>query len=197
MDKAIISLENVGLIKQDKQILNDVSMQISLGDKINIYGGNGVGKTSLLKIISGITSQYSGEIKIVDSISISEDLFYIGHKYGLKNELTVKENLEFIVKFNNNQNSLKYLNDELNYYEIHNAIDNKVKFLSHGQKKIISLIQLTLLSTKIWVLDEPFTGLDEKMLDKFFKRIEKHVSNNGIVISTNHNPKDNFINFKL
>ena len=100
MDKAIISLENVGLIKQDKQILNDVSMQISLGDKINIYGGNGVGKTSLLKIISGITSQYSGEIKIVDSISISEDLFYIGHKYGLKNELTVKENLEFIVKFN-------------------------------------------------------------------------------------------------
>ena len=93
-------------------------MLISSGQKINIHGGNGVGKTSLLKIISGITQQYSGNVHLDNSISMNDDLFYIGHKYGLKQELTVKENIEFILKFNDKINTLKNLIEELKYYEI-------------------------------------------------------------------------------
>jgi heme exporter protein A len=135
VDKTIISLENVSLIKQEKQVLNNISMLISSGHKINIHGGNGVGKTSLLKIISGITSQYSGNIHIDNSISINDDLFYIGHKYGLKQELTVRENIEFILKFNDKINTLKNLTEELKYYEIDNTIDYKIKFLFAWSKK--------------------------------------------------------------
>ena len=197
MDKTIISLENVGLIKQEKQVLNNISMLISSGQKINIHGGNGVGKTSLLKIISGITSQYSGNVHLDNSISMNDDLFYIGHKYGLKQELTVRENIEFILKFNDKINTLKNLIEELKYYEIDNTIDCKIKFLSHGQKKIVSLIQLSLLSFKIWVLDEPFTGLDKKTIDRFHKRIEEHINADGIVIPTSHSSKDDFVNIEL
>ena len=197
MDKAIISLDNIGLIKQEKRILDNVSMQISSGQKINIYGGNGVGKTSLLKIISGITSYYSGTMQIKNSVNMYEDLFYIGHKYGLKQELTVRENIEFILNFNGKHNSLNGLSDELEYYGLENTIDSKIKFLSHGQKKIVSLIQLSLLSIKIWILDEPFTGLDRKTIDRFHERIDRHINTDGIVISTSHSPKDNFINIEL
>ena len=91
MNNNFINLENIGLIKQNKKIINNFSLSVCSGEMINIFGKNGTGKTSLLKLISGITSPSSG--KITTNVSLSDELFYIGHKYGLKNELTVSLSL--------------------------------------------------------------------------------------------------------
>ena len=95
----LISLENISLVRQDKEIINNYSLQIDQKQKYNIYGENGSGKTSLLKIIAGITEPTDGKVYSDPSFDMNKDIFYIGHKYGLKNELTVYQNLKYCLLY--------------------------------------------------------------------------------------------------
>ena len=153
--------------------------------------------SSLLKLISGITCPSSGKVTIDENTSIHEDLFYIGHKYGLKNELSVADNIKYTLGFHQRNLEEKYIIDELDLYNIKDKFITKVKYLSHGQKKIVTLVQLSLLKNKIWVLDEPFTGLDQNIIDTFIKKIDQHIADGGTVVITSHNQKDKFTNVEL
>ena len=195
MNNNFINLKNIGLIKQNKKIINNFSLSICFGEMINIFGKNGTGKTSLLKLISGITSPSSGII--TTNVSLNDELFYIGHKYGLKNELTVYDNIRYSLDFHRKDIKDTSISDELIYYDIKDKFHSKVKYLSHGQKKIASLVQLSLLKNKIWVLDEPFTGLDQTIIGSFIKKIELHVADGGAVIITSHVYRDQFTNIEL
>ena len=196
MTSELISLENISLVRQDKEIINEYSLIINQRQKYNIYGENGSGKTSLLKIIAGITEPTEGKVYSNPSFDMNRDIFYIGHKYGLKNELTVYQNLEYTLSFANNDD-YSLIESELEEYLMKKYINTQVRYLSHGQKKIISLIQLTLISNKLWLLDEPFTGLDKGNIDLLLSKMDEHVNNMGSIVITSHNIKDNFDNIKL
>ena len=196
MTANLITLENITLIKQDKEIIKEYSLHINQKQKINIYGDNGSGKTSLLKIIAGITQPTEGRIYYDPSFDMNKDIFYIGHKYGLKNELTVYQNLEYVLNFSRG-NNLAAIESELEEYSMKKYINTHVRYLSHGQKKIISFIQLALISNKLWLLDEPFTGLDKEKINLLLAKMDRHVSDMGSIIITSHNMKDNFDNIKL
>ena len=196
MDINIINVENISLFRQDIEIIKNFSIKISSGEKINIFGKNGSGKTSLIKIIAGITYPSSGNISINTDLSYNKDVFYIGHKYGLKNELSVYDNLNYIMSLNQ-VNKYIDLEKELNFYDIKTSVKSIVKYLSHGQKKIISLIALTLTDNKLWILDEPFTGLDQTIVDKFITKINTHIRKSGSVVITSHREKEGFKNIEL
>ena len=196
MDINIINVENISLFRQDIEIIKNFSIKISSGEKINIFGKNGSGKTSLIKIIAGITCPSSGNISINTDLSYNKDVFYIGHKYGLKNELSVYDNLNYIMSLNQVDKYID-LEKELNFYDIKTSVKSIVKYLSHGQKKIISLIALTLTDNKLWILDEPFTGLDQTIVDKFISRINTHIESSGSVVITSHKEKEGFKNIEL
>ena len=196
MDINIINVENISLFRQDIEIIKNFSLKISSGEKINIFGKNGSGKTSLVKIIAGITYPSSGNISINTDLSYYKDVFYIGHKYGLKNELSVYDNLNYIMSLNHVDKYVD-LEEELNFYDIKTSVKGIVKYLSHGQKKIISLIALTLTDNKLWILDEPFTGLDQTIVDKFITKINTHIKKSGSVVITSHNEKEGFKNIEL
>jgi len=196
VESSFIDIKNISLIKQDKHIISNFSLEILQGEKINIYGKNGSGKTSLLKIIAGITRPSSGKIVIGHNIVFSNDIFYIGHKYGLKNEISIRDNLTYIVNLNGAKKEVD-VEKELNFYDIKAPIHSTVKYLSHGQKKIVSLIAPTLINNKIWILDEPFTGLDQCVVDKFITRFDSHVQKLGSIIITSHNKKEGFKNIEL
>jgi len=192
----LIDIDNITLFKQDVEIIKKFSLTISSGERVNIYGKNGSGKTSLIKIISGITNPTSGNIKINPNLIFNRDIFYIGHKYGLKNELSVHDNLDYILKFNQKEKNID-IENELNFYDVKIPTQRIVKYLSHGQKKIISLIAPTLLDNKLWVLDEPFTGLDQSIVDKFIIKIDGHIKRGGSIIITSHKEKEGFNNIEL
>ena len=82
----LLKIENISLRRNHKTVLNDISIKIPESSIINIYGSNGSGKTSFLKILAGITEHDAGMIR-KDGLEI----VYLGHKYGLKNNLTVYE----------------------------------------------------------------------------------------------------------
>ncbi len=196
MSKSFIDIENISLFKQDIKIIKDFSLKIFSGEKINIFGKNGSGKTSLIKIIAGITNSSSGRISVNLNIIPNEDIFYIGHKYGLKNELSVYDNLDYILNLNRERRKVD-IENELSFYNINISGQNIVKYLSHGQKKIVSLVAATLVNNKIWILDEPFTGLDQDVVDRFIMKINTHIQNSGTIIITSHEQKDGFKNIEL
>lgn len=196
MNINLIDIQNISLFKQDKEIIKDFSLKIMHGEKINIFGRNGSGKTSLIKVIAGITNPTSGKVVTHPSLIFNEDIFYIGHKYGLKNELTINDNLDYILSLNQEKKKAN-IEDELFFYDIQASAQSVVKYLSHGQKKIISLIAPTLISNKVWIFDEPFTGLDQGIVDKFITKVDSHVQKSGSIIITSHKEKEGFRNIKL
>ena len=81
MDNNLFNLDNICLTRQDKEILTNISMKINYGEQLNIFGKNGSGKTSLLRILSGITSPTSGKVNTTESFNACNDIFYMGHQW--------------------------------------------------------------------------------------------------------------------
>ena len=156
---------NLTLQRNDRNILDNISLDIHAKSFLNIYGANGSGKTSFLKVITGISEIESGAV-----VNYSNNNVYVGHKYGLKTNLTVSENLMLDLQ-NNNGDKKNKLTEALEVYKMSKYRDTLVKHLSHGQQKRVSLMRTLLLDSDIWILDEPFSALDEEtkvILNKTF-----------------------------
>ena len=186
MDNHLIEIDNISLLRNEKSILENISFQIKKSKALNLYGLNGSGKTSLLKIIVGMTEPTSGFIK---NISGDEDLFkktiYIGHKYGTKGNLTVEENLSYALTINS-KNSQLAIKKALETYKMTQQKSMLTKNLSHGQQKKVSLMKTLITNSLLWVIDEPYSALDEESINIFNDTTKEYLENGGALIMTSH-----------
>lgn len=178
-----LKLSNITVIRGKSVVFSKFNIKFFY-NKINVLSGkNGVGKTTLLRTISGLIIPNSG--KITWENNLNNHINYVSHFNGLSPSLTVKENIEnWLNLFNINADIKKILS----YFNLELLINKKVNELSEGQKKKVSLSRLFINDRKVWVLDEPYESLDESskiMLSKFFL---KHINNDGVlIISSNQN----------
>lgn len=186
MDNNLIEIDNISLLRNEKSILENISFQIKKSKALNLYGLNGSGKTSLLKIIVGMTEPTSGFIK---NVSGDEDLFkktiYIGHKYGTKGNLTVEENLSYALTVNS-KNSQQTIKKALETYKMTRQKSMLTKNLSHGQQKKVSLMKTLITNSLLWVIDEPYSALDEESINIFNDTTKEYLKNGGALIMTSH-----------
>ncbi len=196
MNNHILNLKGISVEKNDVCILEDINLEIKQGDFLNIYGSNGAGKTTLLKLLSGLTEPTAGEIKF-NNDDFMDKVFILGHKNGIKLNLTVLENLQFI----SNDQNIKKIKSIIEEYELTSKMNILTKYLSHGQQKRVALMKAMINDYDIWLLDEPYSGLDqagEKILDKI---LVNHIKNSGAVVITNHKEikkeKINIKNYKI
>ena len=196
MNNHILNLKGISVEKNDVCILEDINLEIKQGDFLNIYGSNGAGKTTLLKLLSGLTEPTAGEIKF-NNDDFMDKVFILGHKNGIKLNLTVLENLQFI---SNNQD-IKKIKSVIEKYELTSKMNTLAKYLSHGQQKRVALMKAMINDYDVWLLDEPYSGLDqagEEILDKV---LVDHIQNSGVVVITNHKEikkeKINIKNYKI
>jgi heme exporter protein A len=182
MNNPLIQLKDISLSRNDKSIIRDMSLNVNSSSVLNIYGHNGSGKTTLLKILAGITEPTSGEI--INNINQYGAFAYIGHKHGIKNNLTLNENLLYgdSEKFYD-QNRIDEVIDTYNMSKYKNYL---AKNLSHGQQKKISLMKANISSSPIWVIDEPYSALDKDSVSIVDQSICDHIKNEGAVIMSNH-----------
>ena len=196
MNNHILNLKGISVEKNDVCILEDINLEIKQGDFLNIYGSNGAGKTTLLKLLSGLTEPTAGEIQF-NNDDFMDKVFILGHKNGIKLNLTVLENLQFI----SNDQDLKKIKSIIEKYELTSKMNILTKYLSHGQQKRVALMKAMINDYDIWLLDEPYSGLDqagEEILDKI---LVNHIKNSGAVVITNHKEikkeKINIKNYKI
>ena len=187
---ALLSAQQLTCIREDRLLFDDLSFSISAGDILQIEGANGSGKTSLLRILAGLTQPYSGDIHY-NGIAINKcseefhsDLLFLGHLPGVKGEMTSSENLDFYFKLHGlNIDDCEKTLSEVDLYGFEDAMAGH---LSAGQHRRIALARLFESTAKIWILDEPFTAIDKAGVKKLEQLFLSHVKNGGAIILTTH-----------
>lgn len=193
-------------IREERILFKDLSFSAHPGQIIQIEGPNGVGKSSLFKIIVGLSRPYSGHVFWMGKDtnqqrqSFYHQLLYLGHKTGIKSDLSALENLQFFQKMHKSH-------AHIDLYEILAKVglvgyeDVLTAQLSAGQQRRVALSRLWLNDCPLWILDEPFTALDKagiKILENLFMR---HAKQGGIILLTTHQDMSivsaNFTKIKL
>ena len=183
---SIIEFENINLSYGNRQILENINFKINEGQIFGMLGPNGVGKSSIFNLITGLISPGSGKIKITGKdvtnypVYLRTKKFKVGYvpQYGgYFNDLTLYDNLKAIseIVIENKNFRIERINYLLSKFELDNLKDIKAKFLSGGQKKKL-VIALSLLSEpKVLLLDECFAALDVltiKMLQEIIVNLQ-------------------------
>ena len=185
--KSIIEFENVTLAYGNRIILDNISFKINEGQIFGMLGPNGVGKSTIFNLITGLISPKYGKIKINGEdvskypIYLRTKKFKVGYvpQYGgFFGDLTLHDNLKAISEIVINEKNLR--NEKIDYllskFELENIKNIKAKFLSGGQKKKL-VISLSLLSDpKVLLLDECFAALDVltiKMLQEIIVNLQQ------------------------
>ncbi|RCU44543.1 MULTISPECIES: cytochrome c biogenesis heme-transporting ATPase CcmA [Corallincola] len=186
-------LEATGLccIRDDRLLFQSLDLAVGSGELLQIEGPNGAGKTSLLRILAALSQPQQGRI-LFNGEAIDSDregyfsqLLYLGHKAGIKQEMTPLENLEFYQQVAPAKVDAS-LWQMLALVGLAGYEDMPAGKLSAGQQRRIALARLWLSSAKLWILDEPFTSLDKQGVAGLQQHFAAHLQQGGAIIMTSH-----------
>lgn len=187
-----LQLEQLACQRGDHVLFSGLSLIWQSGDFVQIEGHNGIGKTSLLRIVAGLSQPLAGKVRW-NNEQISkcreeyyDNLLYLGHQAGVKPELTAWENLRFYQKISQCKQGDDALWDVLETVGLFGREDIAAAQLSAGQQKRIALARLWLSNAPLWILDEPFNAIDKNGVQVLTKLFERHAEQGGIVILTSH-----------
>ena len=191
----IISASNLSCNRSERSLFTQLDLQAESGQCLHVVGANGSGKSSLLRILCGLLTADEGVIywndqPITNNHHYLNELAYIGHKDALKNELTTVENLQFYqtcdAKFNED-----LIDEYLARLDILECADLLAHQLSFGQRRRLAFARLQIKHYPIWILDEPFTGIDQSGRELIENICLNHCQHDGIIILTNHQSLQN------
>lgn len=183
--------DNLQCIKQDRELFSHLSFALNRGEVLHISGENGAGKTSLLRILAGVSQPQSGSIQWQGEAleNCREDyhqaLLYLGHKLALNSALSAVENLVFWCSIQKLPDTID-LHDLLGQLGLAGLEDMPVAHLSAGQQRRVSLCRLWLKTCQLLILDEPFNALDVQSRQLLEDKLKRHTDNGGLLIMTSH-----------
>jgi len=177
------------LYRNDDRIFSEISFDLSEGQHLLISGANGTGKTSLLRVICGLTIPTGGTILwnqlATNNINCRyyEHLAYLGHKNALIPELTARENLEYTFE---GIRSINRTSSVLEAFGLNKYLDQYAEKLSNGQIRKIALSRILLSEKTLWILDEPVANLDTSGTQFLLAEMQAHLDQGGMLITTSN-----------
>ena len=176
----MLKTANLSYKFDDKYIFSNLSFELANDSIFKLVGDNGSGKSTLLKILSGIYKNYEGVL------SFSEDdlVFYSGHKTGLKNSLSARENIYFDIRLPKISDS--QINSVLKQLDLIDYSDIQSAYLSEGQKRKINIASFMLSTANLYFLDEPFNNLDRKTTDLLQEIFDIKINEGAKIIFSSH-----------
>ncbi len=187
---------NVTCVRGDRELFKNINFSLEVGGLLQVHGPNGSGKTSLLRMMCGLSLPALGEIcwNGVSIRTLNEEYFarttYIGHLGGVKDDLTVTENLHISSAMSGSEISIDVANRALNTIGLGSREHLPVKVLSQGQRRRVALARLLVCNTTLWILDEPFVALDVAAVQLLKEILERHLQQDGMVVMTTHQEID-------
>jgi heme exporter protein A len=190
----MLSVSQLSCSRGNKPLFAEVNFALSAGQALHLEGDNGVGKTSLLRIVCGLSPADAGEVRWQgqriqdDPASYRAALFYLGHGLSLKEELTALENLLSDAAVAGRSLTQLQALSALARMGLRGREHLPLRVMSQGQKRRTALARLLASQSPLWVLDEPFVALDTKAVDGLRGLMAEHVANGGMVLFTSHQP---------
>ncbi|MDY0045941.1 MAG: cytochrome c biogenesis heme-transporting ATPase CcmA [Thauera propionica] len=189
----MLEVEDLACLKGDRLLFRDLALRLQAGELVRIAGPNGVGKTSLLRLVTGLALPEAGEIRWRgESIrrereAFHRELLYLGHAPAINDLLSPLENLRFACAAAGDDVDAETCMQALVRIGLENQLDLPARVLSQGQRRRVSLARLFLSGQRaLWVLDEPFTALDVKAVADLAQALSDHCAAGGMVMLTTH-----------
>ncbi|MEM9305377.1 MAG: heme ABC exporter ATP-binding protein CcmA [Pseudomonadota bacterium] len=191
MKAALLEVAELTFLRGDEPILEGVDLTAHAGEVVMIRGGNGSGKTTLLKAMAGLIRAEDDTVFRFEQKQVHpaqpeyhRELMYVGHQLGIKLDLTSLENQRFFDSFlgdGTGDPATTLDRVGLAGYRHTPAIR-----LSAGQKKRLALSRLLLNRRPVWLLDEPYSNLDQPGIELVDGMLQEHVERDGTAIITSH-----------
>lgn len=193
-EAAELSARALTLRRGTRTLFSGLSFTVAAGEVLVLRGVNGAGKTSLLRLVAGLTQPDAGALawrgKAVapfDKIRAAETLLQ-GHLPSLKDELSAAENLAARLALEGVAASATARATALDEAGLGAVAGLAARRLSQGQKRRIGLAHLALCQKKLWLLDEPTNALDSDGIALFIRLVERHVAAGGLAVIATHVP---------
>jgi heme exporter protein A len=187
---------NLGCTRGDRRLFKGLNFFLKPGELIELRGANGSGKTSLLRILSGLSTPAEGEVrwqgKSIRSLGeeYSGAIAYLAHQNGVKDELSALENLRIASGVAGNALSKSEAQAILEQVGLSRQQNLPARSLSAGQRRRVALARLLTSKATLWILDEVLTSLDDTAIKLSRVFIGDHLARGGLAIIATHQALD-------
>ena len=188
---AELSVEGVHVWRGDRHVLKGVSVTLGARELLHVSGPNGTGKTTLLRVVCGLLRPEQGAVswlgKSIGSVRAEYQtaLAYASHEPALKGDLTALENLRFAVGLKRRVSAAD-LRAGLERTGVAACADLPARVLSAGQRRRVAMARVLAMNASLWLLDEPFTNLDDAGTGLVSGLLQDHVQQGGLALVVAH-----------
>lgn len=175
-----LNLDNVAVMRGNRMVFRGLSIAARSGDIIWIRGANGCGKSTLLRLVAGLLSATSGNIHSEGRIALADE------NLALDANMTLGAALRFWADMDGASTNVR--DAALMDMDLQDLANIPVRFLSTGQRKRASIARVLASQADIWLMDEPYNGLDSASCARLDQAMLAHAASGGIVLVAAHQP---------